>query len=110
VRNVRTSRVSGSTHTISPSIRKPVVGSDLGFRSNMNQHPHQHLEQKKKNDSKRKNRPVKLSTNKSTLIVKGICLGGEVGAHIHNHLLHNAKAIQYYTKIKVRNNIYKTSI
>ena len=108
--DMRTSRISSNTQSINPNARKTNIVSDIGFRSSMNQNPHQHLKDEQKKEKKRKNNAIKLSTNKSILIVKGIRFIGENGARVHNHLLHNAKVIQYHTKIKVRNNIYKTSI
>lgn len=107
---MRTSRISSQSQTIYRHERKVNAVGDMAFQASLNQNPHQHLPEERKKEEKKRNRQVKLSTNKSVLIVKGIRLGGEHGANVHNHLLQNAKLIQYYTKIKVRNSIYRTSI
>jgi hypothetical protein len=107
---MRTARISNSGQSIYKSERKINTVGDLAFQSSLNQSPHQHQQEGRKKQEKKQNRQVKLSTNKGMLIIKGIRLGGESGAVVHNYLLRNARVIQYCTKIKVRNTIYKTSI
>ena len=107
---MRTSRISGNGQSIYKNERKINTVGDLAFQASLNQGPHQHQQEGRKKQGKKQNRQVKLSTNKGLLIIKGIRLGGESGPVVHNYLLQNAKVIQYCTKIKVRNTIYKTSI
>lgn len=108
---MRTSPVSRNTTATYRSMRR-LNGSDGAmFQANMQGGMHQHLDQQKKKKRKKEpNKPIKLSTHKGILIVKGIRFIGEEGAIVHNDLLYNAKKIHYTTKINIRNHIYKTSI
>ena len=108
---MRTSPVARNTTATYRSMKR-LNGSDGAmFQASMQSGLHQHLDQKKKKKQKREaNKPIKLTTHKGKLIVKGIRFIGEEGAMVHNDLLHNAKKIHYSTKINVRNHIYKTSI